>query len=275
MKHLNRRRWLVCWTIAATAGAVGCKEPTAPNPDPTKTPEKQSAAKKPAPAAEKASPDAAPAGEHGGADARADSLAEHMRGHFGAATTLRNAVIAGRLDGLAAPSKALADDQMESKKAPEPWQPRLKAMREAAVRAGKAKSVAEAASAVAELGATCGGCHRQTKTEVNFPLGTVPPEGKDRKSHMARHAWAMSRLWEGLVGPSDYAWKTATAVLAEEPLKSHEIPPKSAGKEASVLADEVHKVGRRAGAAKTVEQRAKVYDALVRLCARCHALFAD
>ena len=214
----------------------------------------------PTPASQPASQ---PATEPAGAVA-SDTLAKHMGIQLGQTLAIRLALMRGDLEAARAPAKWLAGKHEEQAKMPAPWKPHIEALNKAGKTIVEAKTLADSAKGVAEVAKACGDCHKATNAEAEKKMKLPPlPAGKqDAKSHMARHAWAVGRLWDGITGPSEYAWNTAAAMLAEAPLKVQ-------GK-AKVLAGTVHGIAKGAPEKKTIADRAALYEKLLVTCSGCH-----
>jgi len=90
---------------------------------------------------------------------------------------------------------------------------------------------------------------------------------------MQRHQWAMDRLWEGLIGPSDAAWNRGTAMLSEEPLHAADVSAGVTADEADALesiAREIHELGAAGARLTGLNDRSQVYGRILGLCADCH-----
>ena len=88
---------------------------------------------------------------------------------------------------------------------------------------------------------------------------------------MRRHQWAMDRLWDALVVPSDDAWNAGALALAEAPLVPEQLTPsKSPAPRVAELAQTVHDLGLKAASADRGDARAEVYGELLATCAECH-----
>lgn len=128
-----------------------------------------------------------------------------------------------------------------------------------------------AAGSAGRLAASCGGCHVATGGGPRFVVGTEAPGGSSQEAHMIRHLWAADRMWEGLVGPSDEAWKAGAEALSEtdpgmmDAIRA-EIPPDALE---GFLAG-VGEAGRRALEAKARSERAEAYSGVVQSCTQCH-----
>jgi hypothetical protein len=90
---------------------------------------------------------------------------------------------------------------------------------------------------------------------------------------MARHLWATDRLWEGVVGSSDDAWRAGLDVLAVTPL-----PAAQLGDERAMIAHRLRRLAEDArktrGGGQLVE-RARDYGEILVTCAACHATQVD
>jgi cytochrome c556 len=77
-------------------------------------------------------------------------------------------------------------------------------------------------------------------------------------------------MWEGLVGPSDEAWRRGTAELVAAPLQpAVRIATREVPAEITVLANRVHELGRRAEMVDADRRGAALGDVLA-TCATCH-----
>ena len=85
---------------------------------------------------------------------------------------------------------------------------------------------------------------------------------------MKRHMWATERLWEGIYGPSDEAWKAGAAALELDPFPKKELS--KGGVHALSSAARFSKHAKHVGDRKTGEQRAKLYASLLATCSPCH-----
>jgi cytochrome c553 len=136
-----------------------------------------------------------------------------MLDHFADATSARDAVIAGRLADVRAPLQRLA--ATETRDLPDDWAPWFDEMRAVAARGARATTLGAAADSVAELGATCGECHRTTHggPVLAEPPSYDPQGQKGLQEKMARHRFAADELWFGLTGPEHRAWSSGASAL--------------------------------------------------------------
>lgn len=244
----------LCLALVAQLMAVGCgKSEPKQKPDPT-TPEvvAKDAAKLPA------------------ALAPTDAgIREHMREHFESIRSIERAIIVGDMDTARKVAATLAEhpaielvDYAEE----------IEAVRVAAAALAKSESLEKMAQGGAQLASLCGHCHLVTTSITTFEWSEPPPEVGTASERMQRHLWAMERLWEGLVGPSELSWREGSRVLQASPFPADQLPIKKdlqpAAKKhlASIAALAV-----RAGAATEKAEQVKIYGELLSTCSGCHA----
>lgn len=193
-------------------------------------------------------------------------LAKLMREHFKESEVIRSAVIAGK-PAAAAQAAASLGSLDDVDKLTNEWRQSIEQMQAAASRVRSSADVAEAAAATADIGVACGACH-QKRGGPKTSVGELPASGDSLVSRMARHAWGMERLWEGLYVPSRAAWNAGAKALQEDPfpsdvLKRGGVYGRSAAKDFGSLAAKALKTESRS-------DRAAVYAGLLRTCATCH-----
>ncbi len=194
----------------------------------------------------------------------------HMQEHLERVNAIRDAILLSDVESVREPAVWLADHD------PLPdieliYEPFVLSLREHAVEIVSAADVETAAAATARIAVDCGNCHRATDVEPDFGQARTPPEWSDLASHMQRHSWALDRLWEGLIGPSDIAWSRGIRMLAEAPLLGVEPAWDDSESTGDVLARRVHELGVDAASALTPEARIIVYQKMLATCAACHA----
>lgn len=182
----------------------------------------------------------------------------HMQRHFDDLRGVERLLIAGRL----AEAKSLAF--LLSRPVREVGPAEALHVSEAALALSGAASLDEACRLEPRVAAACADCHRRTGTSPSFAHAwPPPPDDPEPRARMARHLWAADRLWEGLVGASDQAWRAGLEVLAAQPLSSL---PDAAGPRLQRLA-----VAALAEVARdTPADRVRTYGELLVTCAACH-----
>ncbi len=193
----------------------------------------------------------------------------HMKDHFTQANAVRDAVIDGDLQKMHAPATWLAEHKL-SDILPEEWKPHIADMQNAGQLALDAADVEAAATAVADMARACGGCHEK----LSGPTFTgESPAGEESSvvADMKRHRWAADRMWEGLVGPSDTAWRAGVDALVDAPLHAEAMADdKTLPKEVFDLAQQAHNIGEKGGTTTDAEARAVLYAEYVSACSGCH-----
>lgn len=200
------------------------------------------------------------------------AIVRHMHGHVDSVNDIRSAIIAGNLAGVREPAKWLASHEVVAG-LPDGWEEFVAPMRSNAKRIEESRSLVAAGNQVANLALSCAACHRANGVQMNFARVETPPdELDDIKTHMERHRWAADRMWEGLYGPSEYAWNEGVDMLLDVALRPGEISPGHGGGhgELASLEREVHLVGSRGIVASTAQQRAQLYGEYLSMCANCH-----
>jgi cytochrome c553 len=127
------------------------------------------------------------------------------------------------------------------------------------------------ASEAGHLAASCGNCHQAVGGGPNFVVGSEAPGGDSREGHMIRHIWAIDRMWEGLVGPSDDAWRAGAEALALTGPADRESFRSSLP--AEDLARYLGRVENLAGTAMNTtasSDRAQIYGQVLGTCIGCH-----
>lgn len=198
--------------------------------------------------------------------------AAHMHNHLTYITTIRAFITMGLLEGTRQPAHWLATHETLSD-IPVSFEPFIEFMRSSARQVEKAEDLGTAAAAVSLMAQNCGNCHRASNVDVEFGFDALPAQWSDSETHMQRHQWAMDRLWEGMIGPSDAAWTRGTDMFAEEPLHAVEVSASVTTSEARILeniAREVHELGAAGASLTALNDRSQVYCRILGLCADCH-----
>jgi len=97
-------------------------------------------------------------------------------------------------------------------------------------------------------------------------VAALPDEGDGIGPRMHRHQRAVARMWDGLVVPSDAAWKVGARVLADAPME-----PERSVETMATLAASVHQLAVKAHTLTTGEERSLLYGELITTCATCHS----
>lgn len=192
-----------------------------------------------------------------------------MHDHDVHGAAMRDAVARGDLDAARREAKVLAELRIDGGVEPT-WRKNLDAMNTAAARVAEARDLPAASRGLSAVARTCGGCHA-TLGGPGPIVGEPPGEGSGVGPRMKRHQWAAARLWDGLVVPSDDAWRAGARVLADAPLEPELLTPgKTPVPKVGTLARSVHELAHKASEAESAVDRGKVYGELMSTCSACH-----
>lgn len=193
-----------------------------------------------------------------------------MHRSFSRSIDIQTGLVQGDLDRIRSAGTWILD-QGSPMGAPSGTADEVETMEAEARTLSTAQNLTVAAGAAGRLAASCGGCHVATNGGPNFVVGSEAPGGSSQEDHMIRHLWAVDRMWEGLVGPSEEAWVAGTEALAAtspsilEAIRA-EIPPDAL--EGFLAGVEDAAVG--AQEAKGSAERASAYALVVESCTQCH-----
>jgi hypothetical protein len=196
----------------------------------------------------------------------------HMYAHFDRAGEVHDALVRGQIDRARAEARWLATHP-ETRMLPVGSEPYSAAMAGHATSASEASDLQHAAIAAAQMGRTCGDCHRQYDVKPRFLVGTAAPTGSGPAAEMALHVWAADRMWQGLIGPDDFAWTSGARGLTLGWLNPGEVVADPGDRERlRNLIRQVYELAARAEMASDPEARAEVYGAFLTTCIDCHQL---
>lgn len=188
--------------------------------------------------------------------------ADHMSSHYSQVDRIQEAVVAGELDAVRGPARWISTHK--GSEFPAAAGPSLETMRnEGRIMLAQTHTL-EIARTLGRMGVACGDCHTALDAEVRFPVEEPPHTSQVPAEHMIRHAWAVDRLWEGLVGPSDASWRAGAGALVHMPVDFGD------NDQANRLAERVHQLTTKATEATTPKARAEVYGDLLETCSLCH-----
>lgn len=196
-----------------------------------------------------------------------------MHQNYTRAGDLRAALILGDLDGARDAARWIVENETAE------WLPsgavfHLTGLRNAARRVVAARDLRESATAGTDVAAACGTCHTDLAPAVGTRFGSgAPRTAEDLSTHMLRDSWAASRLWEGLVGPSDAAWDAGAQALAEAPLGERELGASARDvAKARSFAGQVHRTAQEATRATSLQTRKELLAEMLVACAGCHGI---
>lgn len=192
----------------------------------------------------------------------------HMHENFDLLRAIEKLVIRGRLADARSFAQAIASAPDEPGLGA--WSRHAVLVRERAAALATARSVDEACRRAAQLADACAGCHVESGASPEFrSAGQIPPDQPTIEARMARHLWATSRLWEGVVGGAEDAWRAGLDVLSATPLQAPELSREQSalGRKLQRLADQARSRQRT----ETAQDRARSYGEILVTCSGCHA----
>jgi hypothetical protein len=211
---------------------------------------------------------AAPASPVDASPPDAQTLKGHMREHFAAISELQRAIARGHLDEakqlaawLGSHDETLLDG----------WKPYVDELKTAAAAMRDARDLPSAAALAGKLARSCSKCHEARSATVAFAWAPAPEDQPVLVAQMKRHQWAASRMWEGLVGPSEDLWDQGTRALATTQLDLVAAGGSGRG-DVTALAQKVRELANRGSKIIDHDERAAWYGELLSTCAGCHAL---
>lgn len=194
-----------------------------------------------------------------------------MLRHYDHARALSSAAIFGREEDAHAAAAALRTEQAvqgASGTSADAYAAFMSAV-QAAERASGRQEVARSAAAVS---GACGSCHLASGLGPTFSVGRmadpVTPE-----DHIRVLAWGSSRLWEGLIGGSDLAWRAGARAFSEQRLREDLYESRASDPEAARrLGERLQELGVRALSSSGPTERAAVLGEMWGTCSGCHEL---
>jgi len=197
---------------------------------------------------------------------------ERMHARFAAARRMEVYLALSDLDQTRIEAHLLA--MLDEPEALPAWRPYLDDIRYNARQVERSTNTMAAAQATANVGASCGRCHRAIGAHVRFR--DEPRPGNDPKLavRMVDHQWAAMQMWEGLIGPSDERWLAGANALTAMPIN---IVAQSVTPTSEIDIDDVSRIRlhARRGLQAKPEDRPKVFGDLLATCTHCHALLRD
>ena len=196
----------------------------------------------------------------------------HMYAHYDRTKEVHDALVRGNLEGARGGAHWLATHQ-DANRLPDGSVEYSAQLRTQATQVMEASDLPDAAMAAAQMAGACGDCHRQYDVEPRFLMGAPPPGGSGAKEEMALHVWASERMWNGLVGPDDFAWTSGASALKTGWLSPQSVvkDPKT-GEQVRQLIQQVYEVGTRAETTSDPHDRAGIYGEFLTACIDCHQL---
>ena len=195
------------------------------------------------------------------------SVTERMRGQFVDGAALEDALVTGKVAVVNEVASRFVERHREQP-FPDQWEAKVGPLMEWAQAAADAKDFETAATAVANVSARCGECHESEGVEIELP--TVEPP--DSAAQMQRYRFAVDRMWEGLVAPSDERWQQGAAAYVDAVDCKPIGPSKTVPEHHTMPCNTILAVAGAARSAETMQARADAYAAVTLNCAGCHGV---
>jgi cytochrome c553 len=187
-------------------------------------------------------------------------LKYHMRRSLNDVQTIERLLVAGKLEEARTLAFMLTRHP--------PGLPQTAESRDVVLAAGalvNATTIEQAIYTEVRVASACARCHARVQKLPVFRMPSqAPPDRPQLVAQMARHQWAVDRLWEGLVGASHQHWQAGLYVIATSQFPGTEKPEH---------ATRLQLLARAAleDRASTLDTRASRYGDLLVTCAGCHA----
>jgi len=193
----------------------------------------------------------------------------HMRGHLQDLRAIQDHLLFGNLE--AAQVLAILVAQPVRDPGLLAWKLDLERVSDLVYEVATAPSIDEALRREAKVAVACAECHMSTQRLPKLATGEAPPKDlPTTEARMLRHLWATDRLWEGLIGGSENAWRDGLQVLAVTPLPiSPALTGPDQGPRLQALAREA--LAQHATQTETLDERGRLYGEMLVGCAACHA----
>lgn len=191
-----------------------------------------------------------------------------MEQHYRTAILAHDALTQGDLVTVRAQLTELAGVELPPR-SPDLWVPFHAQLHTAAREGGASTDLATAGAAMASVALACGVCHQAA---VDGPVYPVPPateHSQPLKAQMGAHQWATLMVWNGVTGPSAYAWSLGAEAIAETRIFGEDT---SAGANESLAAREagLRALGKAATTTASLDARAVLYGRMLATCGGCH-----
>jgi cytochrome c553 len=197
-----------------------------------------------------------------------------MRATFWDAVRARDALV----DGELAAAQRAADQIAKTDYGPvlpAEWKAGVGALQQHAAALSIAPTLRDAAQELGRMALACGECHevraRGPGAPDTAPLPWAePPDALEQR--MQRHQMGIDQMWDGLVLPSEKAWRSGTVTITRAPLRAPELAEGPISAQVHAQIEATRELGKQARLASTYQERGRIYGELIAGCAQCHYL---
>jgi len=211
-----------------------------------------------------------------GAESTGVAISASMESHYGIVVLAQDALVLGDVERFGR-LLALAADQPLPDGTPPHWRPFSVQLKAAARQGVGVDDLDAAASAFAHVVLSCGSCHRALGMGPIGPAYLTLARPRDEsddvvEAAMHDHGWALEKLWEGITGPRNDAWKRGAAALAAQEGLGRTQSGVAPRTELDRRARELRELGESARTVRSPAERAALYGRMLARCAGCHRL---
>ena len=191
----------------------------------------------------------------------------HMQTKLMELRSVEHALVRGQLVDAKVSASAIANAPIDAEL--DEWKRKTAHVRELAHEVATAKSADDALRGLPAVAVACAECHVATGGWPKLARAPhLPDDGPGTVARMARHQWAVDRMWDGMIGGDEETWRAALTVLAATP------PPYAITEADKVaLGAELQRVATTAlqhRLVDTLDDRGRQYGELLVTCAACH-----
>ena len=207
-------------------------------------------------------------------DARPVKMTQHKERpqHFTFLTAAKDSLLFSDVKGAGDSLRWVANPGSQEPP-PEAWVPHMETQKSIAAETEGSDNVMVLSKAVANLGRTCGSCHKELDVTPAVKVKEPKHRGLDFKDHMAGHKWALDKMWAGLATPSDEQWIAGATLLADAPTHLRNLSAYGDDADTAMdLAIEVHGLAAKAIKTTDAEARVEIFGTFLAACAHCHEL---
>lgn len=200
----------------------------------------------------------------------AEAKAMHER--FLAVNAIRDAVIEGDLSLAKKRAAELANNE-ELLSVFEDWGPSTEKMKASIESVSSSADLDAASLHLAHAARACGRCHDSLGV-ASLAAEADPPPKEDGEigGIMRQHNWAIGRMWNGLIAPSDAAWTLGANTLADIASKAKQTPEAQNNAEVPELVSDVETLAIEAAKSVTAPEKTQVFGQLLMTCSGCHQI---
>jgi cytochrome c553 len=192
-----------------------------------------------------------------------------MEAHYTSAIVAHDALIQGDVAAFRMHLGELDSHALPSN-SPDVWKPFDGQLHAAARKARETGDLAAAANVMGMVTLACGSCHQSVGGGPVYPVPPLDSESQQLAAQMREHQWATQLLWDGVTGPSGYAWERGAVELAATRIFADGDVPDAPDDSLLAREAELRGLGKEAIATVSLADRASLYGRMLATCGGCH-----